>query len=256
MMAAPALEVRRLAKRYPDAATAVLRGVDLQIASGECLALIGRSGAGKSTLARILVGLETADAGEVLVDGLAHHSRTQRARQAVQLVWQQPLSTLSPYLTVREILREPLDGFALGAPADRDERARALADTAGLPPSLLERRPHEISGGEAQRVAIARALAAEPRVIVLDEPLAALDGPRQVQLTRMLSTLSGHASRAMFVIAHDLTAIRALATRVAVLHDGVIVDTQTTEAFFASPRHEISRAFVWAWPALPFTQVR
>lgn len=253
MSAHSGLSIRGLHKSFQASRGAVLAGVTLQVDPGETVALIGRSGAGKSTLARCLVGLETADSGEVRVDGSIYHPRVRRSRHLVQMVWQDAITSLSPFCTIRQTLREPMDEFGMGAAASRDQRVEELIESVGLQASLLDRRPHQLSGGECQRVGIARALATDPRVLVLDEPLSALDAPGQAEILPVLRAASRKAPRAVLLISHDLTAIRRLATRVAVLHGGRVVEDQATEPFFADPQHPATREFLAAWPPLPFT---
>jgi len=247
------LSVRGLRKCFQASRGAVLADVDLHINAGETVALIGRSGAGKSTLARCLVGLETVDGGEIRVDDAIYNPRMRQSRRLVQMVWQDATTSLSPYRTIRQILREPTDAFGMGEAASRGSRVGELIESVGLPASLLDRRPHQLSGGECQRIGIARALATDPRVLVLDEPLSALDAPGQAEILPMLRAASREAPRAVLLISHDLTAIRRLATRVAVLHGGSVVEDQATELFFAAPQHPAAREFLAAWPPLPFT---
>lgn len=246
------LRIRGLSKCFTAARGAVLDGVDLAIRAGETVALLGRSGAGKSTLARCLVGLERPDAGTIAVDGVPYDPRKRRARRLVQMVWQDSYPSLSPYRTIRHSLREPLDAFGAGPEAARDARARELLHAVGLGPDVLDRRPHQLSGGECQRVVIARALAADPRVLILDEPLSALDAPAQAEIVPVLQAASHAAAGAVLFISHDLTAVRRLATRVAVLDGGKVVEEKPTAEFFAAPENPASRALLDAWPPLPF----
>jgi len=247
----PLVSIQGLHKSFGGGAR-VLDGVSLAIGAGETVALVGRSGAGKSTLARCVIGLETADGGDVRIDGRVFEPRRRAQRRLVQMVWQDPVPSLSPYQTVGASIREPLDGFGIADSGARDARVRELMRSVGLAPELAARRPHELSGGECQRIVLARALAPDPRLLVLDEPLSALDPPSQATIVPLLQEVARQASRAVLLISHDLTAVRRLADRVALLDEGRIVEDRRTDAFFASPEQPASRAFLAAWPALPF----
>lgn len=250
MTPAPLVTLDDLRKSFGEAR--VLDGVSLGIAAGETVALVGRSGAGKSTLARCAVGIETADSGEIRIDGRLFDPGLRRQRRLVQMVWQDPLPALSPYQTAGQSIREPLDAFSIDEPSNRDERVRALLASVGLSPELAGRRPYELSGGECQRIVIARALAPEPRLLILDEPLSALDPPSQAAITPLLQNIARQAARAVLLISHDLTAIRRLADRVAMLHEGRIAEDLPTAEFFSQPQHPATREMLDAWPALPF----
>ena len=248
----PLCSIQDLRKSFDPSRRAVLNGVSLTIHAGETVALVGRSGAGKSTLARCVVGLESPDSGEILIDGARFNPRERKLRRLVQMVWQDPVPSLSPYLTVAESIREPLDAFSAGPPSWRGNRVRELLRSVGLAPELASRRPHQLSGGECQRIVLARALAPDPRLLILDEPLSALDPPAQADIVPVLQSVTRPASRAVLLISHDLTAIRKLATRVALLHEGRVVEDAPSDRFLSEPEHPASREFLAAWPALPF----
>jgi len=247
----PPVSIRDLRKSF-QGGVRVLDGVSLSIDAGETVALVGRSGAGKSTFARCVVGLETADGGETMIDGRVFDPGRREERRKVQLVWQDPVPSLSPFQTVGRSIREPLDGFRIGERGRRDGRVRELLRSVGLAPELAERRPHELSGGECQRVVIARALASDPRLLILDEPLSALDPPSQAAAVPVLQAAARETGRAVLLISHDLTAVRRLADRTALLHEGKIVEVRKTDDFFSRPEHPASREFLAAWPELPF----
>jgi len=247
----PLVSIQGLRKSFGEGSR-VLDGVSLAIGAGETVALVGRSGAGKSTLARCVIGLETADGGDVRIDGRVFDPRRRPERRVVQMVWQDPVPSLSPYQTVGASIREPLDGFGIGDPGARGARVRELLCSVGLAPELAARRPHELSGGECQRIVLARALAPDPHLLILDEPLSALDPPSQAAIVPLLQAVARRAARAVLLISHDLTAVRRLADRVALLDEGRIVEDQNTDAFFANPKRPASREFLAAWPALPF----
>ena len=252
MSARPGLSIRGLHKRFTSLGEAVLNGVNLDIAAGETVAIIGRSGAGKSTLARCLAGLDAPGAGVIEIDGAPYRPQVRKKRGLVQMVWQHSTASLTPYRTIRESLREPLEALNIGSKGGRDARVCELIESVGLDQDVLDRRPHQLSGGECQRVVIARALATNPRVLVLDEPLSALDAPSQAEVIPVLHATTRQGCRAVLLISHDLTAVRRIATRVAVLHDGWIVEDRETNLFFSSPEHPAAREFLASWPALPF----
>ena len=252
MTASPLLQVRRLSKTFNLASGPVLDEISLAIAPNECVAVLGRSGAGKSTLARCLTGLVAHDAGVIEVDGKPHRPRSRAHRRRVQMAWQDGAAALSPFTSIGVTLREPLDAFDLGPRESRDARVDELLRTVGLTASYRDRRPHQISGGEAQRIGIARALAADPRVLILDEPLSALDPPTQAEVLPLLRATSHSTALAVLLISHDLTAVRQLADRVVFLENARVVADQPVAEFFSAPAHPAAAAFVQAWPALPF----
>jgi len=248
----PLFSIKDLRKSFDPVRGAVLDGVDLTIHGGETVALVGRSGAGKSTLARCVAGLESPESGEIFIDGSPFNPRERTLRRLVQMVWQDPVPSLSPYRSVAASIREPLDAFSIAPPSSRENRVQELMRYVGLAPELASRRPHQLSGGECQRVVLARALAPDPRLLILDEPLSALDPPAQADIVPVLLNVARQTSRAVLLISHDLTAIRKLATRVALLHEGRIVEDVPAGRFLLNPEHQASREFVCAWPALPF----
>lgn len=246
------LTVRGLKKRFDASGAAVLEGIDLDIQAGETLALLGRSGSGKSTLARCLVGLERPDEGSILVDGHPHIPANRKSRLAIQLVWQDPVASLSPFCTAGASIMEPISHASFASHEARIERAKELLLLVGLNESFLGRFPFQLSGGECQRIGIARALAAKPSVWILDEPLSALDPPMQAEILPVLRDAIQLHSMATLLISHDLTAVRQLADRVAFLANGSIVENRPTPEFLASPAHPVARQFIDAWPSLPF----
>lgn len=249
-MTAAALDVRAVTVTHPARrggrpVTAVDR-VDLRIDPGQVLGLVGGSGSGKTTLARTVAGLRTPDHGTVLVAGTdltRLRGRALRgARRRVQLVHQDPVSSLDPHRTVHATVSEAL--AVHGVPrADRRRQAAGLLDLVGLAQSTGARRPGELSGGQCQRVAIARALAMEPRVLVCDEPVTALDTTAQARVLDLLADLCTRLGTACLFISHDLAVVAQVADRIAVLHRGRVVDEGPTLGLLADPR----------WPRHPQT---
>ncbi len=238
-----------------DGKVRAVDGVSLKLGAGESLAIVGESGSGKSTLARAILGLEPLAGGEVRVAGERIHEARgdglRRARRAIQAVFQDPYGSLNPRHTIGRIVAEPLHlaGGSL-TPAERRARvAKALADVA-LPPDTAERYPHEFSGGQRQRIAIARALVLEPQAIVLDEAVSALDMTTRAQIIALLRELSRRIGLAYLFITHDLDAARAVASRVAVMRHGRIVEAGDVAEVLRAPVHDYTKQLVAASPDL------
>ena len=250
------LEARGLIKRY-DArvgwkrrALTAVDGVSLYVDEGETLGLVGESGCGKSTLGRLLLHLEAPTAGEVCFDGRRVDKKSVRAlRQSMQMVFQDPSASLDPRLTIGESVGEGLDIHRLcKTRAERRARVAALMERVGLEPSWMDRYPHEFSGGQRQRAGIARALAVEPRFLVCDEPVSALDVSAQAQVLELLAGLQGEMGLACLFIAHDLAAVRQLSHRVAVMYLGRVVEVGPTEEVLSRPLHPYTRMLIEAAP--------
>ncbi|MCO5732238.1 ATP-binding cassette domain-containing protein [Rhizobium sp. SSA_523] len=231
-----------------------LTEVSLDLRSGETLAIVGESGCGKSTLARILVGLETASSGRVEIAGQDAATLRKRGPKAfgktIQYVFQDPVASLNPRKTIGQSLDAPLRLLTGRSAAARRDRMRELMAAVEMPEETLERYPHEMSGGQAQRMAIARALAAEPRIMVLDEPVSALDVSVQAQVLLLLQRLKDEFGLSYLFISHDLAVVEAIADRVAVMHFGEIVEMEKTGDLFSSPVHPYTQKLLASAPRL------
>jgi oligopeptide/dipeptide ABC transporter ATP-binding protein len=227
-------------------------GVSFEVEAGRTMAIVGESGCGKSTLARALLRLVEPDAGRVLLDGqdLRQLDATAllRARSRIQMIFQDPYGSLNPRMAVGDMLEEPLRLHAVVPPAARAARVRELLGLVGLPSAAARRYPHEFSGGQRQRVAIARALAAQPRVIVCDEPVSALDVSIQAQILNLLGDLQREFGLAYVFISHDLAVVRQVATSVGVMYLGRLVETAPAATLFSRPLHPYTRALLDAAP--------
>jgi oligopeptide/dipeptide ABC transporter ATP-binding protein len=254
----PALRTEGLACRFeigkrlfgpPRAVLHAVHPTDIEVAPNETLGIVGESGCGKSTLARMLVGLQPPSAGRIEIEGAA----LDRADPAVfgrriQYVFQDPVSSLNPRKTIRQILEAPLRHLhGLGAGARRD-RIDEILDAVRLRPEFLTRYPHEFSGGQAQRIGIARALAANARILILDEPVSALDVSVQAQVLNLLAELKGTLGLTYLFISHDLAVVETVSDRIAVLYFGAVVEQGPAGQVFAAPRHPYTRLLVESAP--------
>jgi ABC-type glutathione transport system ATPase component len=253
---APVLEVSELEVHYGlrRKRRQALHGVSLTVAPGETVGLIGETGSGKSTLARAVLGLVPASGGRIVVDGedvTAHRARQWRRlrrRGVLQYVFQDPLRSLDPDLTVEDSLVEPL--LVQGrSRREASAQARTYLERVQLSPDLLGRLPGEISGGQRQRVAVARALVTEPRLVILDEPVSALDSANRVQVLEILKGLRDSGVALVF-ISHDLGSVAGVADRIAVLYQGELVEVGVTDDVINRPQHAYTRLLVSSAPTL------
>jgi oligopeptide transport system ATP-binding protein len=251
------LETRGLVKHFPgkrrSAPVRAVDGVDLQLRRGETLGVVGESGCGKSTLAKLLVGLERPTGGSITVRGqdmaALRGGGLRQARRHIQMVLQDPYTSLNPRMTVGDIIGEPFEIHPDVVP--RAQRARVvqeLLDVVGLNPDHLNRYPHQFSGGQRQRIGIARALALKPEIIVCDEPVSALDVSIQAQVINLLEQLQNEFQLSYIFIAHDLSVVRHISDRVAVMYLGKIVELGDDTAIYEQPTHPYTQALLSAVP--------
>jgi peptide/nickel transport system ATP-binding protein len=237
----------------PKPAVHAVQDVTIEVRKGETLGVVGESGCGKSTLARMIVGLDAPTGGRIVFDGRdlvaeAGHDLRRLSRE-VQYVFQDPVASLNPRKTIRTILEAPLRYLLdLDRPA-REKRLGELMDAVNLAPEFLDRYPHEFSGGQAQRIGIARALAADPKLIVLDEPVSALDVSVQAQVLNILDGLKDQFGLTYVFISHDLSVVESVSDRVAVMYFGRIVEIGAGKTIFRSPRHPYTHLLLNSAPA-------
>jgi oligopeptide transport system ATP-binding protein len=236
----------------PKGVVRAVDGVSLALAPGETLGLVGESGSGKSTVARAVVGLVRPTSGSILFEGSeiagAPASVYRPLRRRMQMVFQDPYASLNPRMTVASIVGEPLAIHELVAPNQRDARVCELLGLVGLDASMRRRYPHEFSGGQRQRIGLARALAVEPDLVLLDEPVSALDVSVQAQVLNLLEELKARLGLTYLFIAHNLAVVRHVSDRVAVMYLGRIVEVTDRESLYAHPLHPYTEALLSAVP--------
>ncbi|MGN7869236.1 oligopeptide/dipeptide ABC transporter ATP-binding protein [Paracoccus sp. 22332] len=230
-----------------------VNGVDLTLPAGQTLGVVGESGCGKSTLARTLIGLVPAKGRAEWIDGAdligLSPRRMMAYRSQIQMIFQDPLASLNPRMTVGQIIAEPLATHRPDLPrAQIRDRVKAMMDRVSLLPSQINRYPHEFSGGQCQRIGIARALIVEPRLIICDEPVSALDVSIQAQVINLLMRLQADLGLSLIFIAHDLSVVRHISDRVMVLYLGKVMEIASSDDLYSNPQHPYTQALLSAVP--------
>ncbi len=264
----PMLEIRNITRDYhvptgflkPEKVVHAVKGVSFKLDAGKTLAIVGESGCGKSTLARILTFIDPPTSGELLIDGKAVDTRpghlTAEMRQKVQIVFQNPYGSLNPRQKIGDVLTEPLLINTNMSSAERRERATDMLVKVGLGPEHYNRYPHMFSGGQRQRIAIARALMLNPKLLVLDEPVSALDLSVQAQVLNLLSDLQEEFGLTYVFISHDLSVVRYIADEVMVMYYGEAVEYGTRDAVFSEPKHDYTKTLFAATPRADVESIR
>jgi oligopeptide transport system ATP-binding protein len=256
------LRVRGLKKYFPITAGFILQrevgavkavdGLDFDVFRGETLGLVGESGCGKSTTGRTILQLYTPTAGEIVFDGVDLTSlkgeALRKMRRKMQMIFQDPYASLNPRMSVGRIISEPLFVHNVGTPKERMERVQYLMEKVGLNPYFVNRYPHEFSGGQRQRIGIARALALNPTLIVADEPISALDVSIQAQVVNLLQDLQKEFGLTYLFVAHDLSMVRHICDRVAVMYLGKIVELAAADELYTNPLHPYTQSLLSAVP--------
>ncbi|MEW2178346.1 dipeptide ABC transporter ATP-binding protein [Streptomyces sp. NPDC005406] len=258
----PLLSVKGLTKHFPIyggfpfkrqvGAVQAVDGVTLDVYPGESLGLVGESGCGKSTTGRLLTRLMEPTSGTITYDGqdISHASRRKMApiRSEIQMIFQDPYASLNPRQTVGTIISGPMEVNGINPPGGREARVRQLLETVGLNPEHYNRFPHEFSGGQRQRIGVARALALNPKIIIADEPVSALDVSIQAQVINLLQELQRELNIAFVFIAHDLAIVRHFSQRIAVMYLGKVVEVADRDSLYNAPRHPYTHALLSAVP--------
>lgn len=256
------VEVRDLKKHFPITRGIVIQrqvgaikavdGISFDVLKGETLGLVGESGCGKSTTARTILQLYRPTAGEVLFEGTdlvkLKGEELRRMRRRMQMIFQDPYASLNPRMTVGNIIGEPLEVHGIAKGKERRERVQELLRLVGLNPYFVNRYPHEFSGGQRQRIGVARALALNPSFICCDEPISALDVSIQAQVVNLLEDLQAEFNLTYLFIAHDLSMVRHISTRVAVMYLGILVELTDRDSLYNDPQHPYTKALLSAVP--------
>jgi oligopeptide/dipeptide ABC transporter ATP-binding protein len=226
-----------------------VRGVSLRVRRGETLAVVGESGSGKTTIAKVAAGLQPATAGTLTwqADGNGSSDTVPGGAQRVQMVFQHPVQSLDPSWRIRRSVKEPLRHQGVSDP-EAERLIRRLITEVGLDEEILDRYPRQVSGGQAQRVAVARALVSDPEIVILDEPTASLDQTVRSRILALLAELQARTGVGYLMITHDISSVRRLATRIAVMYRGLVVESGPAQSVLVDPRHPYTRALISAVP--------
>lgn len=255
------LSVQHIHKRYPIQRGVfkrtvgyvdVLKDIHFDVEEGEILAIVGESGCGKSTLSRLMMGLEQPSSGEIIyqgqrIDNLSHREQMP-IRRAIQMVFQDPSSALNERFSIGKILQEPLDIHQIGNKAERQAAVKSVLSQVELPETFITRYPHELSGGQRQRVAIARSIILRPHLLLLDEPLSALDVSLQGQVIELFYKLQRELNLTIVMVSHDLGLVEDFSDRTLVLNFGEIAELRETKALFANPEHAYTQTLLGSIP--------
>ena len=260
-MAENILKVRNLKKHFPITggifnrqinSVKAVDGVNFNVSKGETLGLVGESGCGKSTTGKLLLRLLEATEGEVYFEGQNIYDlpkeEMRSLRQQMQMIFQDPYASLNPRMTIGDIIGEPLEIHGLASGEEKENRVKELLNKVGLQPNYINRYPHEFSGGQRQRVGIARALAVDPKVIICDEPVSALDVSIQAQVLNLLEDLQDEMDLTYIFIAHDLSVVRHISDRVAVMYLGNMMELAEKEELYTNTQHPYTKALLSAIP--------
>ncbi len=252
---APLVRVENVVKHFPaglGASVKAVDGVSFEIYPGETLGLVGESGCGKSTLGRLITQLHPATSGNIIFEGVdltkLSGEKLRQKRRQLQMIFQDPYSSLNPRMTVGDIIAEPLENFGMLRGKAKDKRVQELLKVVGLNPYFNNRYPHEFSGGQRQRIGIARALALRPKLIVCDEPISALDVSIQAQILNLMQDLRREFNLTYLFVAHDLSVVRHISDRVAVMYLGKIVEIADSAEIYRNPRHPYTKALLSSIP--------
>src|ERR1700687_1875866 len=251
----PLLRAENVVKHFPAGLGTSVKAVDnvsREIYPGETVGLVGESGCGKSTLGRLITQLLPATSGNIFFDGVdltkLRGEKLRQYRRQLQMIFQDPYSSLNPRMTVGDIIAEPLENFGLLSGGSKDKRVQELLKIVGLNPYFNNRYPHEFSGGQRQRIGIARALALQPKLIVADEPISALDVSIQAQIINLLEDLQKEFNLTYLFVAHDLSVVRHISDRVMVMYLGKVVEVSPSEELYLSQEHPYTKALLSSIP--------
>ncbi len=267
-MSTPVLDARNIVRDYtitgsmlsPAKTVRALKGISFTLERGKTLAIVGESGCGKSTLARILTMIDRQTGGELFIDGqpidITKHPATKEQRRKVQMVFQNPYGSLNPRQKIGDVLGEPLKINTDMSGAERRDRAHAMLEKVGMDPTHYNRYPHMFSGGQRQRIAVARALMLNPEILVLDEPVSALDLSVQAQILNLLADLQDEFNLTYVFVSHDLSVVRYIADEVMVMYFGEVVEYGTRDTVFADPQHDYTKTLFAATPRADVTSIK